>query len=230
MPPSYRRAHDWASIQEHAAIVERRGEADVHVETWRVRRGTVIVVVTDDRKGGLAMMSAAIAASGFDIVVAEAYRRGREDGLAPEAVALFELRRPGDTTGRAITAGDLTPIVSSLGSLFRGEAGAEKLLRRTGRTLPPGPQAAPEVTFADDDEAAILLVEARDRPGLLATITSALIEASACIVDSEIVTVDGRARDRFHLTEPNGAPLSHLRREAVTHAVLAAIERSSSAP
>ena len=42
MPPSYRRAHGWAAIQEHAAIVERRGEALMHIEVWRVRRGTVI--------------------------------------------------------------------------------------------------------------------------------------------------------------------------------------------
>jgi UTP:GlnB (protein PII) uridylyltransferase len=227
MPPSYRRTHGWAAIQEHAAIVERRGEAIVHVELWRVRRGTVIVVVSDDRTGGLAMMSAAIAAAGFDILKAEAYRRTRH-GQPAEAIAFFELRRPTDAEGKTIAVDDLAPIGGKLEALFAGETQADKLLQRNAPTLRPGPQAAPEVTFADDDGTAILLVEARDRPGLLATITAALNEVSACIVDSEIVTVDGRARDRFQLTEAGGKPLSPLRREAIVQSVSAAVERSGS--
>lgn len=71
----------------------------VHIEMWRVRRGTVVVIVSDDRTGGLAMMSAAIAASGFDILMAEAYRRSR-DAQPAEAVAFFELRRPSDAEDR----------------------------------------------------------------------------------------------------------------------------------
>jgi [protein-PII] uridylyltransferase len=224
MPASYRRAHSKAAIQEHAGIVERRGDAVVHVEVWRVRRGTVVVVVSDDRAGGLAMMSAAIASSGFDILVAEAYRRVRDDQPA-EAVALFELRRLGDES-RPIGRDDLVPIERSLESLFRGEAGADRLLQRNARTVPPGPQASPEVTFADDVETAILLVEARDRPGLLAAITSALTELAVRIVDCEIVTVGGRVRDRFQLTETDGSDLSEPRRAAVAHAVLSAVERT----
>ncbi len=196
------------------------------MEVWRVRRGTVIVIVSDDRAGGLAMMSAAIAASGFDILVAEAYRRVR-DGRQAEAFALFELRRPSED-GTPITQDDLAGIGRALESLFQGETGAERLLQRNAPTLPPGPQASPEVTFADDDDDAILLVEARDRPGLLATITSALSEASARIVDSEIVTVEGRVRNRFQLTEADGKPLSGPRRLAIAQSVLAAVERGGS--
>jgi [protein-PII] uridylyltransferase len=223
MPPSYRRAYGWEAIQEHAAIVDRRRGATVHLEVWRVRRGTVIVVASDDRSGGVAMMSAAITSAGFDIVVAETYRRIC-DGAPAEAVAIFELRRPNDER-RPIAGSDLSPISRTLESLFLDEAGAENLLRRNARTIPPGRQASPEVTFADD-ETAILLVEARDRPGLLAAITSALVEASACIAGSEIVTVEGRARDRFELTESDGTSLSAARRAAVARSVSAAIERS----
>jgi [protein-PII] uridylyltransferase len=223
MPPSYRRAYGWEAIQEHAAIAERRGGATVHLEVWRVRRGTVIVIASDDRSGGVAMMSAAIASAGFDILVAETYRRLCDDA-PPEAVAIFELRRANDER-RPIAGNDLAPISRTLESLFLGETAAEGLLRRNARTIPPGRQASPEVTFADD-EAAILLVEARDRPGLLAAIASALVEASACIVGSEIVTVEGRARDRFELTDADGTPLSAARRAAIVKSVSAAIERS----
>jgi UTP:GlnB (protein PII) uridylyltransferase len=224
MPASYRRVHGWAAIEQHACIVERRGQAVVHVEIWRVRRGTVVVIVSDDRTGGLAMMSAAIAACGFDILRAEAYRRSR--GAQPaEAVAFFELR-PSGAEERSIAAGDVVLMGRELEALFAGETRADKILQRNAPTVRPGPQAGPEVTFAEDDGASILLVEARDRPGLLATITAALTEASACIVDSEIVTVDGRARDRFQLTEAGGEALTGPRRDAIVHRVSAAVEGS----
>jgi UTP:GlnB (protein PII) uridylyltransferase len=226
MPPSYRRAHGGAAIEEHACIVERRGRAIVHVERWRVRRGTVVVIVSDDRTGVLAMMSAAIAACGFDILRAETYRRSR-GALPAEAVAFFELLRQSGGEDRSVAEGDVVLIGRELEALFAGETRADTVLRRNAPTVRPGPQAAPEVTFADDDGASILLVEARDRPGLLATITAALTEASACIVDSEIVTVDGRARDRFQLTEPGGDALTAPRRDAIVHKVSAALERSS---
>jgi [protein-PII] uridylyltransferase len=223
MPPSYRRTYNGQSIQEHAAIVARRGDALVHLEAWRVRRGTVIVMVSDDRAGGLAAMSAAIASCGFDILVAEAYQRARED-QPPEAVAFFELRRPYDEA-KPIVAEDLGPIQRAVESVFQGETGVDGLLKRNARTVPPGPQAGPEITFADDEDAGILLVEARDRPGLLAAITSALTESEVRIVDCEIVTVGGRVRDRFELTEADGRQLSHLRRAAIAHSVLVAVER-----
>jgi [protein-PII] uridylyltransferase len=223
MPPSYRRAYNGQAIQEHAAIVARRAQALVHLEAWRVRRGTVIVIVADDRAGGLAAMSAAIASCGFDILVAEAFQRKR-DVEPPEAVAFFELRRLHDE-GKPITTEDLAPIQKALTSVFEGETAVDGLLRRNARTVPPGPQGGPEITFADDDEAGILLVEARDRPGLLAAITSALTESNARIVDCEIVTVGGRVRDRFELTEADGGRLSPARRLVISQNVLAAVER-----
>jgi len=134
MPSSYRRAHGWAAMKEHAAIVERRAQATVHVEMWRVRRGTVVVIVSDDRTGGLAMMSAAIAASGFDILMAEAYRRSR-DAQPAETVAFFELRRPSDAEGKPITGDDLVPISRELEALFAGETRADTLLQRNAPTL-----------------------------------------------------------------------------------------------
>ncbi len=222
MPASYRRAHGFAAIKEHAAIVDRRRGAVVHLEVWRVRRGPVIVVVADDRPGCFAMMSASIAVAGFDILVAETYRRAAED-VTPEAIGFFELRRP-KTADEPITTEDIAPIVGSLEALLRGDTGADDLLHQNAPTLPPGPQASPDVAFADDDEASILLVEARDRPGLLATITSALMAASTRIVDSEVITVGGRARDRFELTEHDGGPLSKERRLEIAGNVLTAVE------
>jgi [protein-PII] uridylyltransferase len=222
MPRWYRRAHDLRAIHDHAAIVERRAGCVAHVELWHIRNRAVVVIVTDDRPAGLAMMSAAIAAAGFDIVMAETYRRER-DPLPAEALAFFELRRPGESEA-AITADEIGPIAAILESLVEGHASADGLLRRHGATMPPGVQSSPEVAFADDDEASILIVEARDRPGLLAAVTGALADASVQITDSEVITVDGRARDRFQLAEADGSPLSPSRRSDIVQRVRAAIE------
>lgn len=223
MPLSYRQSHSLQAIREHAAIVARRGDAPAHVELWRAEVGTVIVVVTDDRPDCLGFMSAAIAAVGFDIVIAEAYCRAR-DGRPAEAVALFEVRRPHDPE-RPIAPDDVAPLTQVLESLIQGQRDAHLLLKRNAQTAPPGRQAFPEVTFADD-EVSILLVQSRDRPGLLATIASTLTAASVRILKSEVVTVAGRVRDRFHLSEANGAPLSGLRREDISRRVLAVLEQS----
>lgn len=222
MPPWYRRAYGLDAVHEHAAIVERRGDSVAHVELWRIRRGAVVVIVMDDRPGGLAMMSAAIAAAGFDIVLAEAYRRGRGT-LPAESLALFELRRPGNSE-EPISPDHIGPIALTLESLVDGHVAADGLLRRHAATIPPGLQGSTDVSFADDEEASILLVEARDRPGLLASITGALAEVSAQITDSEIMTVDGRARDRFQLTEMDGSGLSPSRRTEIARRVRSAIE------
>ena len=69
----------------------------------------------------------------------------------------------------------------------------------------------------------MLVVEAEDRQGLLRDITSALFARGVLIVDSEVATVDGRAKDRFLLVEPNNEPLSSERQKEVAGAVSAAL-------
>lgn len=225
MPASYRKAHGWRAIQEHAVIACRRGGASVYLEPWRTRRGTVVVIVSDDRPGVLAMMSAAIASCDLDVLSAEAYCRSRAP-LAPEAFALFELRRNSDGEAEAVDSADLEHVLGTLESLLRGTADLDMLLMRTSPTVRPL-RGITDVSFADDDTNAILLVDAADRPRLLATITSALSECKARIVHSEVMTVGGRARDRFHLTGSDGQPLSPNQKRNIVGAVLAAIEAAT---
>jgi hypothetical protein len=190
--------------------------------------GTLDPVTYDEFLGGteLHMMSADIAVCRLDILGAEAYCRVRETP-PPEAVAFFELRRAGDPENELVDSSDVARITGAFEELLRGETDTDALLRRNAPTVRPGPQATTEVTFADDDGTAILLVEARDRPGLLATITSTVSDEGARIVDSEIVTVEGRARDRFRLVEADGSPIAPARRSLLAKAVLDAVERST---
>ncbi len=75
----------------------------------------------------------------------------------------------------------------------------------------------------DEDGRAVLQVEAPDRPGMLLTITRELFQQGAQITRSLVRTADGRAYNRFELSEFSGHPLSADRREQVRAAVVAAL-------
>ena len=76
---------------------------------------------------------------------------------------------------------------------------------------------------ADEDGRAVLLVEAPDRPGMLLTITRELFQHGTQIARSLVRTADGRAYNRFELSEFSGQPLSEERREQIRAAVVAVL-------
>jgi UTP:GlnB (protein PII) uridylyltransferase len=86
------------------------------------------------------------------------------------------------------------------------------------------------VTFAaDEGNVAVLVVEAVDRPGLLWAITRTLFEQGVIILHSEVATIEGTARDRFHVAEPPGLPLSIERRREIAQAVALSVQRAGPA-
>src|SRR5687767_14940114 len=95
MPEAYRAGHGRQAMIDHARLAITRGPAAVNVATFRTNRhdGLPVCVVADDRPALLSLISAALVASGLDVVRAEAYCRETPRGL--EAVALFWLRAAG---------------------------------------------------------------------------------------------------------------------------------------
>lgn len=77
MPESYRRVFDAQAIAEHAQIVQRRGDAAVHVEIWRPVPGglTVVCVVARDQPGLLSWVASALAEHSLSIDAAQVYTR-----------------------------------------------------------------------------------------------------------------------------------------------------------
>ena len=74
------------------------------------------------------------------------------------------------------------------------------------------------------------LVEAPDRPGMLLTITRELFQHGSQIVRSLVRTADGRAYNRFELSEFSGQPLSPERREQIRAAVVAVLAFGAETP
>jgi UTP:GlnB (protein PII) uridylyltransferase len=227
MPRTYLQIFDEDAQHEHAAIVHRRGARPAHVEIWRKlpERITAVLIAAEDRPGLLFRVSAALVAYDIDVVAAQAYGRRRADG-EPEAVDLLWLRRVASdgTRGPSIRSHDVSLIAETLAALVRGDAsfdGAVGLAhaRRSanGRT---------SVRFERDarDGATLLFVETIDRPGLLLVVSRILYEIGVQIAGSHVTTTaEGRAIDRFHVTEVDGAPLTGGRQLAVQTAVLDAL-------
>jgi [protein-PII] uridylyltransferase len=159
------------------------------------------------------------------VLGAHAYCRRREDGQ-DEAVDLLLIRRLPNARGAVlpIRDRDVALMGETLDALVRGRAtfdGAVRFARAIRASA-----ASTRVRFEDDEREGItvLLVETTDRPGLLLAVTRALFAQRVQIVGSHVTTDRGQARDRFLVTELEGAPLKSARRLAIHAAVLAALE------
>jgi [protein-PII] uridylyltransferase len=226
MPAAYAHVFSPSEVCEHARIVGARGDRPVHVGLWRILPSglTVLCVVADDRPGLMSRVSAAFVAHRVDVSSAQIYCRklGR---VVVEAVDFFWVRST-DAEGTRRVVG--WSLVSSLERML------SELIKNERRS--PSPQdwpasvdashAEPKVFFDNDalkSERCVLVVETRDRPGLLLSITLALHQQKVEIVTSEIRTEGELAHDRFTLTERGQSSLSPDRLGGVRDAVFNAI-------
>jgi UTP:GlnB (protein PII) uridylyltransferase len=228
MPERYREAFDATDAREHAAIVQRRAGAAVHLEIWRriPQGGAVVCVVGDDRPGLLCFISAALLVHRMDVIAAKVFTRMRPEGRGAEAVDLFWIRHDASVTTPVLRT-DVLGIGDVLGALVRGELTVEAVTRGTRAARPPLPRGAfTHATFSDGEGEGLteLTVQTFDRPGLLLSITQALFRAHVQIVDSEATTRDGRVVDRFAIAELDGSRVSRQKRGIVQMEVLAAID------
>jgi [protein-PII] uridylyltransferase len=231
LPERYRTIFDASAAVEHAAIVERRRGADIHMEAWREAPdgGAVVCVVAEDGPGLLALLSATFIAHDIDVVAAHAFCRTLDGGVV-EAVDLFWLRRVDDVP---IDAAFIAVLLERLVPLWGGRL-SEESIEAAGHL--PRPRSAPTaltyVSFADSpgDGGFVLTVQTHDRPGLLFAITRTLFGAGLRIARSEVRTKSGVVCDRFHLLEADGSPVREERRtrvQADVHAAIASLASSN---
>src|SRR5580692_5336592 len=227
MPTRYRESFDRAAVNEHAAIVSRRGGATAHVEVWRrLDDGvTVICVVADDRPGLLSRITASLVIHSMDIVAAQAYTRVLAGG-AGEAVDLLWLRRM-KGGGPPLSDLECNRIADVLRALVTGEISIDA-------TVVGIPAAEVRVAFATrvaftetHDGPIVMTIETSDRPGLLLAITRTLFRSNVQIVASDASTEEGRVVDRFTLLELDGTAIGEKRRRALQTDVLAAVDAVS---
>ena len=230
MPRSYRAAYDeQASIAHADATAARRG-ATAYVGLLPAARGapSALCVVTDDRPGLLATISAALVLHGIDVVDAEAHTR-RTSGGTREAVDLFWVRRATPSRrDEPLTEADVAEVRSTLTGLLDGSLDSE-----TARPPDVAPATGPietNVRFVESDDGAlsVLEIETDDRSGLLLALSRALFQQRVQIEQSEVKTQGARVRDRFHIVELDGSPISDERRLKIQVAVLGAVDPTTS--
>jgi [protein-PII] uridylyltransferase len=226
MPEAYRAGHNRESMLDHARLSITRGAAAVAVGTFRSTRhdGLPVCIVTDDRPGLLSFISAALVASGLDVVRAEAYSRETSRGV--ESASLFWLRAAGpEPSDSWVAPSDVVLFRTLLLVLLEGTLARGALLQHLRERGKAKSRMGVRVRFVaeDDGHLAAIDVETVDRPGLLFVLTDALTQQRVQIVRSEIRTIRGRAFDRFYVRELDGTGVSRRRETAISSAVLAAL-------
>jgi UTP:GlnB (protein PII) uridylyltransferase len=231
MPAAYHTQFNEADARDHAAIVWRRDRALAHLEQWLAptQDAVWLCVVTDDRPGLLASLSAAITAHSLNILDAKIYCHRVAEG--DEAVDFFRVRPIRADGPPTLDAAELALLSSTIVGVLRGKIDLRTLRNRAMPTWRPS--ARPETTVyfeGESDGADRLRVETDDQPGLLASITNALFRANVSIVWSNVATLAGRVRDEFHLCDRNGERLTELRKDAVVAQVVATLDLLEPSP
>lgn len=223
MPAPYPSVFQPREIEEHLRIVSERRAQPAHLALWRTLKkgGAAVCLVADDQPGLLWLITRAFDRHQLDVISAQIYCRDRDDGVI-EAVDFFWLRKLGaDPT---VDAADIERAKTTLLELVRTEHDTERPPPRNSTT--PAPKRTAEVYFDPLALAAgqsILVVEAPDRPGLLATITAELHRLAIEITASDVRTESTRAIDRFTLTSNDGHPLIGPRLSEITRSIALAL-------
>jgi [protein-PII] uridylyltransferase len=229
MPARYVLANPADAVLFHAEAARARGDRPVHVAARAGVAGDLIelVIVTDDRPGLLADLSAALTASRLAVHAAQIYTRPRE-GRPDEAFDVFLVRR----VGRGVDPSDLGflgKLGRDLDDLVAGRVTAAQLL--ASRPRPPAwarrraPDVRTEVRVDDQASERFTLVDVftRDRVGLLHTIARVLHEQGLTIALSKISTEGLRVADVFYVERPGGGKVE----DAATLARLPAVLRDA---
>jgi [protein-PII] uridylyltransferase len=198
-PHTYLLAQDAADVARQAALLEPvpgRDEARVTVapldtRVWRVE------VASRDRPGLLATISGVLTDAGVSVQDAQIATWG--DGGAVDSFRVME------TTG---TPPDAEALTTAIVAAF-------------DRPLEAAPTPGAEVEYDDDASPWYTLCEVRcvDCPGLLHAITVGFASAGIDVHSAQVRTVEGRAVDRFELTDRNGRKVGDGAKRAVSEAV-----------
>ncbi|MBK8172679.1 MAG: [protein-PII] uridylyltransferase [Sandaracinaceae bacterium] len=212
MPARYLLANTPDAIRNHANVAVARGEKLVHIAASLAASGDVeLVVLTDDKAGLLADITAALTANRLGVSAAQIYTRPRRDGVA-EAFDVFQVRRVG-----RVSPDDLAwmpKLEADLSAILSGAITASALL--AARPRPPawasrkGPAVRTEVRVDNGVSPRFTVVDVytRDRVGLLHAIARTLHEQGLTIALSKVNTEGLRVADVFYVTDAAGMKLS----------------------
>ena len=197
-----------------AAILRADGALPlIAVHPLSVRGTTELFVYTPDRDGLFATVTAML--DRLRLSVLEARVLVSPHGMAQDTFLLLDTE----------TQQPATPA--------RADELQQRLARALAQTVPVHParrsasrqlkhfQMTPRITFHAAGERTQLALVCTDRPGLLAAVAQAMVEAQVRVHDARIATFGERVEDFFQLTDRSDAPLDEAQQDRLKQALLA---------
>ncbi|NII12357.1 [protein-PII] uridylyltransferase [Oleiagrimonas sp. C23AA] len=185
-----------------AAILRADGVTPlVEVHPFSVRGSTELFVYAPDRDGLFATVTAMLDRLRFSVV--EARILGSRTGMALDTFLLLE-----SDNQHVASPERASDLKSRLARALAAPARAQPAKRGLSRQLRHF-QMAPRVEYTDDASTGRtqLALVCSDRPGLLAAVAQAFVEAGVRVHDARIATFGERVEDFFQLTGPDDGPL-----------------------
>lgn len=213
MPDRYLLANTAEGVRFHSGVALQAGEGvAISALPSGVGAGALeLVVVSDDRAGLLADLSAALACSRFVVDSAQLYTRAGS-GSARKAVDIFHV-----THRSALSPDELKSEFESLKTLMfsvlNGERAALDLIHTRSATpswARTGPRIKTDIHVDNEASSQYTIVDVytRDRDVLLYTIAENLRKAGLSIVIAKVNTEGDRAADVFYVAKNGGGKLA----------------------
>jgi len=168
--------------------------------------GSLIIISTPDRAGGMADMAAGIALSGLEVLSARAVT------TSTMATTLWEVTR--DDV-------DATKLTERIKSVIDGTLDPETRLRLT----PTEDAVGTTVRVLEDlsETATLIEVRAQDRRGLVWAVSRAIAREGISIRSAHLSTYGPEARDVFYVVDGEGQPLTPAHAQRLRDAVATAL-------
>ena len=207
--------HRPEQIAWQTAAILRAGGAPslIAVHPLSVRGTTELFVHTPDRDGLFAAVTAMLDRLRLSVVEARVLVSPR--GMAQDTFLLLDTE-----TQQPATPARAEELQQRLGRALAQTVPVHPVRRSTSRQLKHF-QMTPRVGFHAAGGRTQLALVCTDRPGLLAAVAQAMVEAQVRVHVARIATFGERVEDFFQLTDRHDAPLDESQQERLRQALLA---------
>jgi [protein-PII] uridylyltransferase len=190
-----------------------------------------LCVITTDRPGLLAAITAAIAANGFEVHAAQIHSRVLPDG-GVQAVDVFFIRN--HLAGGQGVEEALPKLERDLQRVLGGEVTPRELAKRRSSSRwseRPSPTVLTEVVIDNRASSRYTVIEVltKDRPGVLFSLAEALHQLGVSIAVAKINTEGTKVVDVFYVTTAQGSKLDLALTDQTRKALLAALTPAANA-
>ncbi|WP_243048546.1 [protein-PII] uridylyltransferase [Dyella sp. RRB7] len=211
---SFLRHHPEQIAWQTAAILHARGATPlVEVHPKSVRGTTELFVYAPDRDGLFAAVTAMLDRLHFSVM--EARVLSSSTGMALDTFLLLE-----SDTQQPASAERADELKQRLHRALSQPGHAHQPSRRSMSRHLKHFQAAPKIAFSTVGGRTRLALVCSDRPGLLAAVAQAMMDAGVRVHDARIATFGERVEDFFLITDRHDAPLGVEQQDRLLHALL----------